>query len=264
MLQLIVALVLSLGCHGVAWGASLDLDRLDPSTIQVLREAVERLEPLVAERRAAGRLPLLTLEELYAPLTREQRALLDAIRAVPPESLQGSSRRLPSPRPHERFHRIPPKTLPLPDGKTMTLSAQYLPERVYEAYAAMMSAMERDLGRRLYVESGYRSPAHQLYLFCSYLPKHGHSIRETNRLVALPGCSEHGSPARQAIDFINAQGINGEDDPEAFERLPEYAWLQRHARRFGFFLSYPRTNTSGTSFEPWHWHYEAKTSTATR
>jgi D-alanyl-D-alanine carboxypeptidase len=133
---------------------------------------------------------------------------------------------------------------------------QFLPINVHEAYEAMMVAMEQELGKRLYVESGYRSPAHQLYLFLVYLPKHNHSIRETNRFVALPGHSEHGAPSRQAIDFINAEGINGEENPEAFEVLPEYAWLTQQAPRFGFVLSYPRNNPWNTSFEPWHWHYE--------
>ncbi|HAM41218.1 MAG TPA: hypothetical protein DDX89_07900 [Candidatus Omnitrophica bacterium] len=124
------------------------------------------------------------------------------------------------------------------------------------AYEAMMEAMAHDLGKRLLVESGYRSPAYQLYLFLFYLPKHDHSIRETNRFVALPGHSEHGYPPRQAVDFINEEGINGEDNPEAFEALPEYQWLAHHAHEFGFVLSYPRDNPHNTAFEPWHWHFE--------
>ena len=53
--------------------------------------------------------------------------------------------------------------------------------------------------------------------------------------------------------------MNGEDHPEEFEALPEYAWLQQHANTYGFFLSYPRDNAMHTAFEPWHWHYEAPT-----
>jgi D-alanyl-D-alanine carboxypeptidase len=93
------------------------------------------------------------------------------------------------------------------------------------------------------------------------MPKHGHSIRETNRFVALPGASEHGSPQRQAIDFITPQGINGEDRPEEFEELQEYGWPLARAREFGFHLSYPRAPSTSSrqaaAFEPWHWHYEA-------
>jgi D-alanyl-D-alanine carboxypeptidase len=142
------------------------------------------------------------------------------------------------------------------EGVITPLNPQYLPREALEAYERMMAAMQADLGQRLLVESGYRSPAYQLYLFLFYLPKHDHSMTETNRFVALPGHSEHGYPPRQAIDFINEEGINGEDDPAAFEALPEYRWLQEHAHAFGFFLSYPRDNPYGTAFEPWHWHYE--------
>ncbi len=240
----------------VAAAPAIDLERFGEATIRTVDATLTQLAPLVAARKAAGTLPLVTFDELYAPLTGEQRALLAAVRAVDPQQLHGSSRRLSPPSPRESFTRLDGQVVRKPDGPT-TLDAQYLPRALYEAYARMMQAMERELGRHLLVESGYRSPAHQLYLFLFYLPKHGYSIRETNRFVALPGCSEHGSPARQAIDFINERGVNGEDHPEEFEALPEYEWLVGRAHAFGFFLSYPRGNTVNTSFEPWPWHYEA-------
>ena len=34
--------------------------------------------------------------------------------------------------------------------------------------------------------------------------------------------------------------------------------VRKHAKEFGFFLSYPHGNTSNTAFEPWHWHYEGQ------
>lgn len=243
---------------------ALDLNRLDESAIRLVEETIKTLEPLVTARKQAGTLPLITLDELYAPLTAEQRVLLDAIRAVDPAQMQGSSRRLPWPSPEARFVRLQRQVIgarhpfeKVPDTTAPhLLDDQYLPQPVYRAYRRMMRAMQRDIGKRLLVESGYRSPAHQLYLFLFYLPKHGYSIRETNRFVALPGCSEHGSPARQAIDFINEEGVNGEDHPEEFETLPEYAWLQAHAHEYGFYLSYPRNHPTNSAFEPWHWHYE--------
>lgn len=238
---------------GLAW--ALDLDQLSERDRQQLHTLLDRLAPVIERYRTRGTLPLLTFQNLYAPLTFEQRRFLDALRALAPESLGGTSRRLPLPSPYEDFVRLDGQIVH-EQGEPKTLHPEYLPRVVYEAYRRLAAAMQRDLGHGLLVESGYRSPADQLYLFCFYLPKHGYSIRETNRHVALPGCSEHGSPARQAIDFINEDGINGEDHPEVFERLAEYAWLQQHAADYGFHLSYPRDNTSNTSFEPWHWHYE--------
>ncbi len=258
-----VLLVVVLGLWGLSSGMAwaLDLDQLSEADRRRLDAVLQRFAPLAEQRRVKGTLPLLTFQELSIPLTPDQRALLDGIRAIAPESLGGSSRRLPPPSPYEDFVRLDGQIVH-EQGEPRTLHAEYLPRRVFDAYQRMMAAMQRALGRRLLVESGYRSPADQLYLFCFYLPKHGYSIRETNRHVALPGCSEHGSPARQAIDFINEDGINGEDHPEEFEALPEYAWLQRTAADYGFHLSYPRDNTTNTSFEPWHWHYEDQQTTA--
>lgn len=236
--------------------AAVDLDRLSEEETAVLARTLATLEPVIAQRKADGTVNLLTFEALYEPLDAQQQTLLDAIRAVEPSAIGGSSRRLPPPPSDLRLERLTSQTIAPPGATPQPLDDQFLPLEVHAAYRAMMAAMERDIGHRLLVESGYRSPAYQLYLFLLYLPKHGYSIRETNRFVALPGCSEHGCPQRQAIDFVNGAGINGEERPEEFEALPEYAWLTRHARDYGFVLSYPRNDPSGTSFEPWHWHYE--------
>lgn len=253
---LLWAMGLVLAMSASAWAKpALNIERLDDASIRRLEAILKRTETPIAKRRARGTLPLLTFQELYAPLTPAQRSFLEAIRAVRPESLQGSSRRLPAPSPKERFTKIKDQWI-TKEGERQPVPIQYVPEPVHAAYQRMMTAMQRDLGKHLLVESGYRSPAHQLYLFCFYLPKHGYSIRETNRFVALPGCSEHGCPSRQAIDFMDEHGVNGEDHPEQFEALDEYHWLQQHAGEYGFFLSYPRDNTTNTTFEPWHWHFE--------
>jgi len=233
--------------------AAVSLESLSESETALLKSTLKVLDPLVNERKTAGTAPLITFEELYAPLKPEQADFLDAVRRLDPAELKGSSRKLPPPSAGDTFVRLDHQRM-LKEGKPTPLDPQYLPRPAFEAYQRMMEAMEQDLGKRLLVESGYRSPAYQLYLFIFYMPKHGHSIRETNRHVALPGCSEHGSPARQAIDFITPGGVNGEDRPEEFEELQEYGWLLVRAGEFGFHLSYPRSGPS--AFEPWHWHWE--------
>ena len=225
--------------------------------VEALASVLTALEPLISSKKQDATANLLTWEELYAPLTAKQQAFLDAFRALKASALGATS---------HYFGELAadPDLVPLGSqqvsqaGTAKPLDPQYLPRPVFEAYQRMMDAIERDLGKRLLVESGYRSPAYQLYLFFYYMPKHDFSVVETNRFVALPGHSEHGYPPRQAIDFINEAGINGEDHPEEFEALPEYAWLQEHAREYGFVLSYPRDNPYNTAFEPWHWHYEGQ------
>ena len=233
----------------------LDADHLSPEHVELLESIRHDIQPLIDEKKPDGTANILTWDAFYEPLNAAQRAMLDAFRGLKAESLGATSHFFGSPAQEPDLVPVGTQTI-AKDGQTKPLDPQFLPRPAHEAYLAMMDAMQRDLGTRLLVESGYRSHAYQLYLFLFYLPKHGYSIRETNRFVALPGYSEHGNPDRQAIDFINGAGINGEDHPEAFEALPEYAWLQQHAARFGFSLSYPRDNPHHTAFEPWHWHYE--------
>lgn len=259
-ISLVCCTFLLLCWEGASEGISVEL--LDENERVLLKSALQALDPLVTERKRLGSAPLMTFEELYPFLDSRQKAFLDEIRGADTGKLGGSSRKLPPPSPDTEFVRLDNQMV-VKDDQPVRLDAQYLPIPVYEAYRRMMAAMEADLGRRLLVESGYRSPAYQLYLFLCYMPKHGYSIRETNRFVALPGYSEHGSPARQAIDFITPEGINGEDRPEEFEELQEYGWLQARAHEFGFHLSYPREpkgsgrpGTFTAAFEPWHWHWE--------
>ncbi len=145
-------------------------------------------------------------------------------------------------------------------GRELSTGTQYCPEASYNDYLRMMAQMRRDLGRELFIESGYRSPGFQAFNFLRYLViSHDYSLMRTARLNALPGYSEHGDPVNNALDFINAEGISGENPgqtAEDFERLPEYQWLLKHAHEFNFYLSYPRGNPWGISFEPWHWHWE--------
>jgi len=221
----------------------------------MLQQILQRLEPFIAARKPDGTVNLLTWEELYQPLLDEDGALLDAFRALKAETLGSTSHYFGEPSDAGTLEPVGPQQV-VKDGRTVLLEPQFLPSEVLQHYRTMTAAMLQDIGKRLLVESAYRSPAYQLYLFLFYLPKHDYSIRETNRHVALPGYSEHGNPRRQAIDFINEEGINGEDHPEEFEALPEYQWLLTHAAEFGFYLSYPRDNPHNTAFEPWHWHYE--------
>lgn len=137
---------------------------------------------------------------------------------------------------------------------------QFCPAHSFWDYQAMMEAMEKDIGKRLYIDSGYRSPGRQAYLFFYYLAYSAdYSLLENARWIAMPGYSEHGHPVNHAIDFTSKEGINGfssGQSPEDFEALPEYDWLLMNANRFNFYISYPRGNKLGVAFEPWHWHWE--------
>jgi LAS superfamily LD-carboxypeptidase LdcB len=245
---LAVGALLVAGC-----GSSINVVKLSDTDGAMVEQVVKRLEPMIAQRRSRGDIAALTFEELYRPLDGEERAFLRHFQNLDTRLLNIT---IP-------YQGIPSKTpdlvvikgqiMKLAGNETQEIPSQFLPRDVYDAYSAMMAAMKKDIGKTLYIESGYRSAAYQLYLFVFYLKNHGYSIRETARFVAWPGYSEHGQPVHQAIDFVNEWGIDGQDDPAVFEALEEYQWMLRHAGPYGFKLSYPRS--SKMAFEPWHWYY---------
>ena len=242
------------------FGCDPKWDALSESERGTLHRVLDHWKTWVPERQKAGTAPLMTFEELYAGLDENGRQFLDQIRAINPKKDFGfRGDHLGGPEEGVSLKRIEDQWV-TKKGTPEKLDPQYLPENVFVAFRKMMEAMEKDLGKRLLVESGYRSHAYQLHTFLYYLPKHHYSLVETGQWVALPGWSEHGAPGRQAIDFINQEGINGEDHVEDFEALPEYVWLQKNAGRFCFELSYPR-GKRGITFEPWHWRCSKKTVT---
>lgn len=251
----------------------LDLDKLSPDDRRMSRQIIHKLQPLIQERDSKETLATLTFKELEGPLSKKEKKFLRQFRhlsrketgiRIPWRGLSTGEKDLIA----IKGQKVKDKIKVRKDGKLeivivdRTLPPQFLPGNVYRKYSAMMEAMERDIGKRLYVESGYRSSAFQLYLFVYYLRNHEDSVRETVKFVTLPGYSEHGDPAHQAIDFINRDGINGDPNVEEFEALPENRWLLDHAHEFGFVLSYPKERAAGITYEPWHWRYDPEAATA--
>lgn len=255
-LFLFLAVSLIGGCASVANTPVVDLnvEKLTPAQIAEVKTLVVKLEPFITKKDREGKLPSLTFKQLESPLNSTEKKFLRAFRDLPASQVgvtipfHGFSQ-------GEDLVRLNGQKM-RKSGKEVELPPQFLSPRVYHAYQFMIRAMEQDIGKRLLVESGYRSSPHQLYLFVYYLSNHGYSIRETAKWVALPGYSEHGDPEHLAIDFINEEGINGEYNVAEFEALPEYRWLLQNAGRFGFVLSYPKNAGPGITYEPWHWRYE--------
>ncbi len=245
--------------------AVLDLDQLSDADIKQVKNLVKKLEPFIQKRDKTKDLAKLTFDELYAPLNVQERAFLKSFENLDAKALgvKIPYRGLASGK--EDLVLIVGQKVKVRDHEKektkkdrRELAPQFLPRNVYAKYNLMMAAMKKDIGKKLLVESGYRSSAYQLYLFVYYLQNHKYSIRETVKFVALPGYSEHGAPKHQAIDFINEDGINGEENTSEFDVLPEFAWLEKHAAKFGFILSYPKKAPVGITYEPWHWRYEEK------
>ncbi|MCX5635305.1 MAG: M15 family metallopeptidase [Planctomycetota bacterium] len=234
--------------------ADPNVNRLSPPDVNKVEIILDRFAPVIKERREKNNLASLTLDELYAPLTESQKIFLKNFENLDANTLSVKIPYLGIVANNEELVTIKGQKIKV-NGEFQTLPPQFLPKDVNQSCTKMMDAMQKDLGKRLYVESGYRSSAYQLYLFLASLKNHNYSIRETAKFVALPGYSEHGCPRLQAIDFVNEDGIDGQNNPQLFEVLPEYAWLVKNAQNFNFSLSYPKDSNDGIAFEPWHWHY---------
>jgi D-alanyl-D-alanine carboxypeptidase len=114
------------------------------------------------------------------------------------------------------------------------------------AWQRMRAAAQVD-GIELLPISGFRSVRRQTTIIRRKLAA-GQPLDDILRLVAAPGCSEHHTG--RALD-LGSPGHAGLDAD--FARTAAYRWLQRHAGKFGFRLSYPRKNSHSIGFEPWHW-----------
>lgn len=129
-----------------------------------------------------------------------------------------------------------------------------------EAARAWHRLREAALQDRIVVEivSAFRSIERQVDIVRVKLDR-GMPIETILTLSAPPGYSEHHTG--RAVD-INTPGCVATEEP--FEHTEAFRWLQAHASRFGFYLSYPRGNTSGFIYEPWHWCYRLSESTDER
>ncbi len=244
----ILSLVLCVSMLAAAAACSKKSNDLTAAEVRTVNAILAHWKTWVPSVQETGRAPLMGFPELYKGLNDEQKAFLEKIRTLKEGGLL---------KPDQQSLQVLAGQTYSWKGETRAIPPQFLPRWAYEAFQEMMSAMQRDLGKKLLVESGYRSPAYQLYQFLFYLPKHGYSVSETRRWVALPGHSEHGNPDRQAFDFISQEGINGDSEgqkPEDFAKLPEYAWLVQNAGKYGFELSYPQV-TQDSTYEPWHWRF---------
>ena len=127
------------------------------------------------------------------------------------------------------------------DGRSV-----HLTPRTAAAWRRMRRAAARD-GVSLRPISGFRSVRRQVELIREKLAR-GRILRSILRSMAAPGCSEHHTG--RAIDIGSPAAL---DLDGAFARTREFRWLKVNATRFGFRLSYPRSNPHRIRYEPWHW-----------
>ncbi len=105
-------------------------------------------------------------------------------------------------------------------------------------------------GINLRIISAYRSLDYQKTIIQNKLSK-GQTIKSILKVNALPGYSEHHTGCAIDIGSVGEAVLE-----ERFDQSKAFSWLQDNAKRFGFYMSYPKNNTTGISYEPWHWCYK--------
>ncbi|AZN38181.1 D-alanyl-D-alanine carboxypeptidase family protein [Iodobacter ciconiae] len=114
------------------------------------------------------------------------------------------------------------------------------------SWLAMQNAAQAE-GINIQIASAYRASSRQCELIQKKLMQ-GQEIEQILQVLAPPGCSEHHTG--RAVDIYQPGGPVVE---EAFENTAAFNWLSLNAAHFGFRLSFPRGNSSGYLYEPWHW-----------
>jgi zinc D-Ala-D-Ala carboxypeptidase len=120
-----------------------------------------------------------------------------------------------------------------------------------QAFEAMIAAAAAD-GVRLVPISGFRSLSDQQQLFFDVKAERGQAATQRAEVSAPPGYSEHHTGYAIDVGDWNAPATDLNPD---FEKTAAFQWLQTHAVRFNFELSFPKGNSQGVSYEPWHWRF---------
>lgn len=120
-----------------------------------------------------------------------------------------------------------------------------------EKFKAMVAAA-RAQGIILVPISGFRSIAEQQHLFFDIKAQRGQAAAERASVSAPPGYSEHHTG--YAVD-IGDGNVPATNLSPKFENTAAFKWLQANAPKFSFELSFPKNNSQGVSYEPWHWRF---------
>lgn len=115
-----------------------------------------------------------------------------------------------------------------------------------------MQAAAKAEGVILTAISGFRTTEAQDRLFFGVKEQRVQNAAKRAEVSAPPGYSEHHTG--YAVDIGDGKAPSTNVNPE-FENTEAFAWLEKNAARYSFELSFPRNNSQGISYEPWHWRF---------
>jgi len=123
---------------------------------------------------------------------------------------------------------------------------QQMTGRTLACWQQMRSAAQQD-DIKLLLVSAYRSIPYQCALIRRKLDA-GENLDQILRVNAIPGYSEHHTGAALDLTTTDCKTLD-----ESFDTTPAFLWLTANASQYDFFLSYPKDNALGITYEPWHW-----------
>ena len=127
---------------------------------------------------------------------------------------------------------------------------QRLTQKTFNAWSRMKESAAND-NVVFFLVSAFRDPQYQHDLIARKIEK-GILLQEILRVNAAPGFSEHHTGRAVDIGTQDCEVLE-----EVFEKTAAFKWLQGNAAKFGFSMSYPRDNTAGFAYEPWHWCFKS-------
>jgi D-alanyl-D-alanine carboxypeptidase len=131
-------------------------------------------------------------------------------------------------------------------GPNLVGRMQRLTSETAASWQEMLNAARVD-GIALMIVSGFRDFEYQASLIRKKINA-GQALGDILAVNAAPGFSEHHTG--RAVDIASP---GSRPLTEEFETSEAFAWLEQNAADYGFSMSYPRDNSEGFIYEPWHW-----------
>lgn len=133
-------------------------------------------------------------------------------------------------------------------GPNLVGRMQRLVPETAARWAEMVGAAAED-GVTLLIVSGFRGIDYQARLIRKKLNA-GQILSDILTVSAAPGFSEHHTGRAVDIATPGSRPLT-----EEFEHSDAFRWLTGNAALYGFSMTYPRENSYGFVYEPWHWSH---------
>jgi len=222
------------------------VDPLEPAEIPLARRTV----PKALQRRFSWRTALLGAGGVVLVATAAALLMPQPVRRLlAPPPVQGLKARLSLD--GRLLGHFPYPEVPAADLVSIAPGVA-LHRDAAEALQAMQAAAAAE-GIDIRVLSAFRSIALQKQIFFDVKSERNQSSLERAQVSAPPGFSEHSTG--YAVDLGDGRAPGTNLSP-SFDETAAFHWLQAHANRFHFHLSFPQANRQGVSYEPWHWRFE--------